>query len=70
MKGRPAAGVTESVRATIGDKGAAVALACLAPGFAGLCQVNLIVPDLTPGGYPLRMSAASVPSSTAVNSIR
>jgi uncharacterized protein (TIGR03437 family) len=42
----------------------------LAPGFAGLYQVNLIVPDLVPGDYPLQVSAANVPSNTAVISIR
>jgi uncharacterized protein (TIGR03437 family) len=33
-------------------------------------QVKMIVPDLAPGDYPLRVSAANVPSNTAVISIR
>ena len=62
--------VTESVAARIGNKDATIVFAGLAPGYAGLYQLNLIVPELPPGDYPLRVSAANVPSNTAVISIR
>jgi uncharacterized protein (TIGR03437 family) len=64
------AGVQERVTATIGEKDAAVVSAGLVSGRPGLYQVHMIVPDLAPGDYPVRVSVANVPSNTAVISIR
>ena len=58
------------VSATIGGQPAQVLFAGLAPGFAGLYQVNLIVPQLAPGDYPLQISAGAVSSNTATISVR
>jgi uncharacterized protein (TIGR03437 family) len=62
--------VVETVHATVGGKDAQVVFARLKPGSTGVYQVKMIVPDLAPGDYPLRVSAANVPSNTAVISIR
>jgi uncharacterized protein (TIGR03437 family) len=53
--------------ATIGGLNAQVAASLLAPGFAGVYQVNVIVPAGTPSGsQPLRLTIAGV-QSNAVN---
>jgi uncharacterized protein (TIGR03437 family) len=62
--------VTQDVTATVGGKDARVFYAGTVAGFAGLYQVNVIVPDLAPGDYPVRVSIANIPSNTAVISIR
>jgi uncharacterized protein (TIGR03437 family) len=62
--------VTQDVTATVGGKEARVFYAGTVAGFAGLYQVNMIVPDLPPGDYPVRVIVANVPSNTAVISIR
>jgi uncharacterized protein (TIGR03437 family) len=36
----------------------------------GLYQVNLMVPQLTPGDYLLQISAGGVPSNSATVSVR
>jgi uncharacterized protein (TIGR03437 family) len=62
--------VTAKVTATIGGQPATVLFAGLAPGYAGLYQVNLVVPRLAPGDYPVQVSAAAVASNAATISIR
>jgi adhesin/invasin len=62
--------VTAAVTATVGGQPATVLFAGLAPGYAGLYQVNLMVPQLAPGDYPLQISAGGVASNTATISIR
>jgi len=62
--------VTAEVTATIGGQPAAVLFAGLAPGYAGLYQVNLMVPQLASGNYPLQISAGGVASNVATFGIR
>lgn len=59
-----------AVSATIGGQSAQVLFAGLAPGFAGLYQVDVIVPQLPPGDYPVQISAGGVPSGTATITVR
>ena len=40
-----------NVKATIGDQPARVDFAGMAPGFVGLWQLNIVVPDDAPGGW-------------------
>ncbi len=58
------------VQATIGGQPAQVMFAGLAPGFAGLYQVNIVVPQLAAGDYALQIIAGGVPSNTATVSVR
>jgi uncharacterized protein (TIGR03437 family) len=62
--------VIEQVSATVGGKDATIVYAGLVPGYAGLYQVHLIVPEVAPGDYPLRISVANLPSNTGIISIR
>ncbi len=56
------------VAATIGGAPASVQFAGLAPGFAGLYQVNIQVPQLPAGSYPLQISVGGAMSNAgAVN---
>lgn len=56
---------TGTVTAMIGNTPAAVQFAGLAPGFAGLYQVNIVVPQLSPGQYPLQISIDGASSNLA-----
>jgi uncharacterized protein (TIGR03437 family) len=62
--------VTAEVTATVGGQPATVLFAGLAPGYAGLYQVNLTVPQLAPGDYQVQISAGGVASNTATVSVR
>jgi uncharacterized protein (TIGR03437 family) len=62
--------VTSMVTATLGGQPAMVLFAGLAPGYVGLYQVNLMIPQLAPGNYPLQISANGAASNTATISIR
>jgi uncharacterized protein (TIGR03437 family) len=66
----PFSPVTAPVTATIGSTPATVQFAGLAPGYPGLYQVNIQVPQLTPGDYPLRVSAAGIAGNSAPVSVR
>ncbi len=58
-----------TVRAKLGGKPAVVAFAGLAPGFVGLLQLNLLVPD-TPGGeQPLEVTVGGVAANTTTLSV-
>lgn len=59
-----------STTATIGGQPAAVLYSGLAPGYAGLAQANLQIPDLPTGDYPLVLTAGSGTSNSATVSIK
>jgi uncharacterized protein (TIGR03437 family) len=55
--------------ATIGGQPAAVVFSGLAPGFVGLAQANVQVPDLPPGDYPLVLQVGDATSNAATISV-
>jgi adhesin/invasin len=57
------------VTATVGGQPATVQFAGLAPGYAGLYQVNLMVPALSPGDYPLQIAVDGQQSNAATVSV-
>lgn len=65
----PLSHVTSTVTATIGGQAATVLFAGLAPGFAGVYQVNLTVPQLAPGDYPLQVTVAGIASNNGTISV-
>jgi uncharacterized protein (TIGR03437 family) len=54
-----------AVTATIGGRAATVVFGGLAPGFVGLMQINLTIPSLTAGTYPLIVTVGGVNSNAA-----
>ena len=66
----PLSTVTGIVTAAMAGQAAQVLFAGLAPGFAGLYQVNLVVPQLAAGNYPLQISVNGVAGNPAPVSIR
>ena len=66
----PLSRVTSPVIASIAGQSATVLFAGLAPGFAGLYQVNILVPQMAPGDYPLQVSVAGVASNAATLSVQ
>jgi uncharacterized protein (TIGR03437 family) len=52
--------------ATVGGQPATVLYSGLAPGFVGLAQANLQVPDLDPGDYPVVLTVGDTTSNAAV----
>ncbi len=61
--------VLNPLSATIGGLSADVLFAGLAPGFVGLYQVNLAVPALATGDYPVIVTVGNVPSNAAIISV-
>lgn len=59
-----------TVQASIGGQAAQVQFAGLAPGFAGLYQVNVVVPQLASGAYALQIAAGGVASNAATVNIQ
>jgi uncharacterized protein (TIGR03437 family) len=51
------------VSAAIGGQDATVLFLGLSPGFVGLAQANLVVPDLPPGDYPVVLTIGGVASN-------
>ena len=67
----PLAVAAEPIRVTIGGQEAQVLFAGLSPGFAGLFQVNVIVPAGTsPGAAEVVIYAAGQPSQTTTVALR
>ena len=66
----PLSNATFGATATIGAATAPVQFAGLAPGFAGLYQVNVQVPALSAGQYPLQVSVNGVLSNAATVSVQ
>lgn len=60
----PLSWVTAKVTAMVGGESAGVLYAGLAPGFAGLWQMNLQLPSDVSGAVPVTVSVAGVPSNT------
>jgi adhesin/invasin len=54
-----------AVRAQLGGKPAEVAFAGLGPGFVGLLQINLLVPDVPGGELSLQVSVGDVQANPA-----
>lgn len=66
----PLSWATGAVTAMVGNSTATVQFAGLAPGFAGLYQVNILVPPLAAGQYTLRISVNGLSSNAGTISIR
>uniref|UniRef100_Q020K9 Ig domain protein, group 1 domain protein n=1 Tax=Solibacter usitatus (strain Ellin6076) TaxID=234267 RepID=Q020K9_SOLUE len=67
----PLAIVNAPVQVTIGGKGAQVTYQGLAPGYAGLAQINAIVPPgLTPGDQPVFITVNGIPSNSGVITVK
>ena len=62
----PLARVQGTVAATIGGINAPVQFAGLTPGFVGLLQLNIAIPQLVAGDYPLVVSVNGAQSNSAV----
>jgi adhesin/invasin len=63
--------VDSPVQVTIGGKSAQVAYQGLAPGYAGLAQINAIVPSgLTPGDQSVFITTNGVPSNSGVITVK
>jgi uncharacterized protein (TIGR03437 family) len=58
------------VTATIGDMPASIAFGGLTPNFVGLMQVNMKVPPMPPGTYPLVVTVGGEKSNTAFITVR
>jgi uncharacterized protein (TIGR03437 family) len=58
------------VGATIGGRTAEVLFSGLAPGYVGLLQVNLKVPNLPPGDYPVVFTIGGLASNSVLLSVR
>jgi len=61
--------LASSFSVLLGSSTAPVQYAGLAPGYTGLYQVNVQIPELPPGDYPLTVQVADVTVSPGVISI-
>jgi uncharacterized protein (TIGR03437 family) len=61
---------TSVVSAKIGSANATVSFTGLAPGFIGLVQMNIVVPSLTPGVYPLIVTIDGQTSNSATIAVK
>lgn len=63
--------INAPVQVTIGGQTAQVTFQGVAPGFAGLAQINAIVPSgLAPGDQPVFVSVGGVPSNAALITVK
>jgi len=62
-------GVTVPYSVTVGRQRAQVEYLGLTPGFVGLYQANFVMPNLTPGTYPVVVTVGGVSSSAATISV-
>jgi uncharacterized protein (TIGR03437 family) len=60
---------TGTVTATIGGQPAEVFFAGMTAGFVGLGQVNVFIPQLAPGEYPLKIAVSGKESNTVLVNI-
>ncbi len=65
----PLATATGTATATVGVQNATVQFLGLSPGFVGLAQANILLPNLPAGDYPLVITVGSMMSTSAVISI-
>ena len=61
---------TSLVTAKIGDANATVSFTGLTPGFIGLAQMNIVVPTLAPGVYPLVVTIDGQSSNAATIAVK
>jgi adhesin/invasin len=67
----PLSFATSQVTASIGGRPAQVVFAGLAPGFAGLAQINVQIPQgLAPGDQPAFVSVNGIPSNAGLITVR
>jgi uncharacterized protein (TIGR03437 family) len=62
----PVSNVVAGVTATIGGQAATVSFAGLTPSLAGVAQANILVPQLTPGNYPLVVTVGGKVSNSVL----
>jgi uncharacterized protein (TIGR03437 family) len=62
----PLIGAAAPVSVTVGGQNAEVTFAGMAPGLVGVFQVNLRIPALVPGDYPLAIGVGTGISNTAL----
>lgn len=55
---------TAATAVTVGGAPATVLFAGMAPGYAGLLQVNFVMPNLPPGDFPLQIGIAGAASNS------
>jgi len=67
--GSPLANATGTTSASIGGVNAPVQFLGLTPGYAGLAQANIQVPNLATGNYPLVITVGGYVSSSAAISV-
>ena len=56
--------LTESATATIGGTPAMVSFAGLTPGFVGLYQANIVIPNVAAGSHPMVITIGATASNT------
>ena len=54
---------TLTTTTTVGNSPATVQFAGMTPGFAGLMQLNFVMPNLTPGDYPMQVTIGGFASN-------
>jgi uncharacterized protein (TIGR03437 family) len=58
------------ISAAVGGQPVEIAFAGMAPGFVGLTQVNLKIPNLLPGDYPLVVTINGETSNASTITVR